>query len=190
MGNWDIKANRKNNDGDLFIGNEGEIVFVDKESKLEVPYLEVLKRRAVKKWMTKMENEPPENVNKELLDELKQNEVSILALHNKSFQSIDTFITKNLNLLDHAKSLQTSSNNDNEEEDDEDDDEDDEEDDIKQVSKPKKTEDKLKINSKANSSKSPLSQEVTEDDQDLDDAEENNPTPDDDKTLQEVDFRT
>ena len=137
-----------------------------------------------------MENEPPENVNKELLDELKQNEVSILALHNKSFQSIDTFITKNLNLLDHAKSLQTSSNNDNEEEDDEDDDEDDEEDDIKQVSKPKKTEDKLKINSKANSSKSPLSQEVTEDDQDLDDAEENNPTPDDDKTLQEVDFRT
>lgn len=190
MGNWDIKANRKNNDGDLFIGNEGEIVFVDKESKLEVPYLEVLKRRAVKKWMTKMENEPPENVNKELLDELKQNEVSILALHNKSFQSIDTFITKNLNLLDHAKSLQTSSNNDNEEEDDEDDDEDDEEDDIKQVSKPKKTEDKLKINSKANSSKSPLSQEVTEDDQDLDDAEENNPTPDDEKTLQEVDFRT
>lgn len=180
MGNWDIKANRKNNDGDLFIGNEGEIVFVDKETKLEVPYLEVLKRRAVKKWMTLLENEPVENVNKELLDELKQNEVSILALHNKSFQSIDTFITKNLNLLDHAKTLQTSNHDDN----------DDEEDDDRPVSKPAKPVLNLGINSKANSSKSPLSHEVIEADPDVDDAEEDNAAADDDKTLQEVDIRT
>lgn len=180
MGNWDIKANRKNNDGDLFIGNEGEIVFVDKETKLEVPYLEVLKRRAVKKWMTMLENEPTENVDKELLDELRQNEVSILALHNKSFQSIDTFITKNLNLLDHAKTLQTSNHDDN----------DDEEDDDRPVSKSAKPVLNLSINSKANSSKSPLSHEVIETDPDVDDAEEDNAAADDDKTLQEVDIRT
>ncbi|KAI5950610.1 hypothetical protein CANMA_005270 [Candida margitis] len=176
MGNWDIKANQKNNDGDLFIGNEGEIVFVDKESKLEVPYLEVLKRRAVKKWMTMLENEPSENINKELLDELKHNEVSILALHNKSFQPIDAFITRNLNLLDHAKTSEIAG--------------DDGDNDNKPAQKSDKPAPSLGFNSKANSSKSPLSQEVTEADEEVDDVDETKLVTDDDKTLQEVDIRT
>ena len=178
MGNWEIKANHKNNDGDLFIGNEGEIVFVDKESKLEVPYLEVLKRRAVKKWMTMLENEPTEHVNKELLDELKQNEVSILSLHNKSFQSIDAFIAKNLNLLDHAKKQSPRY------------DDDEDEDDGVTEKKPMPTSkpaSKVNINSKIHSHKSPLSHEVTEADPE---AEEENNLVDDDKTLQEVDIRS
>ncbi|KAI3404271.2 hypothetical protein KGF56_002910 [Candida oxycetoniae] len=104
IGNWDIKLNKKNNDGDLFIGNEGELVFVDKESTLEIPYLEMLKRRALKKWMLTLESEEnKDTINQDLLAELKSNQVSILSLQNKSSQSIDTFITNNLNLIDSLK---------------------------------------------------------------------------------------
>ncbi|CAK9439123.1 uncharacterized protein LODBEIA_P33470 [Lodderomyces beijingensis] len=103
-GNWSIKSQQKNNYGDLFVGNEGDLVFVDKESGLEIPYMEMLKRRAVKKWMTSLEkNEDSDLVNGELLNELKENEISILSLSNKQWQSVDTFINKNLDLIDNVK---------------------------------------------------------------------------------------
>ncbi|WLF79910.1 Cell wall assembly regulator [Lodderomyces elongisporus] len=116
MGNWDIKINKKNNYGDLFIGSEGDLVFVDKESSLEIPYLEILKRRAVKKWMSSLDleknikiqnegasKESDKGANNELVRELKEHEQSILTLSNKNYQSIDTFINKNLDIIDNMK---------------------------------------------------------------------------------------
>ncbi|RCK64532.1 KNR4/SMI1 1 [Candida viswanathii] len=105
LGNWDIKENVKNNDGDLFIGNEGELVFVDKHNGgLEIPYLEMLKRRSMKKWLDSLENSSDPNV-QQLLDELRSSEVSILTLNSKRFQSIDAFINDNLALIDGVKDI-------------------------------------------------------------------------------------
>lgn len=103
LGNWDIKENIKNNDGDLFIGTEGELVFVDKHnSGLEIPYLEMLKRRSIKQWLNGLETSTDANA-QQLLDELNNNEISILSLNSKRFQSIDAFINDNLTLIDAVK---------------------------------------------------------------------------------------
>ncbi|RLV89336.1 hypothetical protein JA1_005212 [Spathaspora sp. JA1] len=98
IGNWEIKRNTKHNDGDLFIGNEGELIYVDKISKLEIPYLEVLKSRALKKWFESLEKSDDES-SKMLLDELNSNKVSILSLSG-NFTSLDRFINNNLSLID------------------------------------------------------------------------------------------
>ncbi|EER33532.1 hypothetical protein CTRG_02350 [Candida tropicalis MYA-3404] len=103
LGNWDIKENVKNNDGDLFIGTEGELVFIDKNNGgLEIPYLEMLKRRSMKHWLDSLESSTDSNA-QQLLEELKNNEVSILTLNSKRFQSIDAFINDNLTLIDGVK---------------------------------------------------------------------------------------
>ena len=114
LGNWDLKQDQKNNDGDLFVGNEGDLVFIDKSSGLEVPYFEILKTRSVKKWLDNLQKSTPETDSNEqqqqqqqqheqLLDELKNSQVSILTLSNKKFQSIDSFINNNLTLIDSMK---------------------------------------------------------------------------------------
>lgn len=116
LGNWDLKQEQKNNDGDLFVGNEGDLVFIDKSSGLEVPYFEVLKTRSVKKWLnnlqkssissstnTEEEADTNDKHHEQLLDELKNSQVSILTLSNKKFQSIDSFINNNLTLIDSMK---------------------------------------------------------------------------------------
>ncbi|CAI5758559.1 unnamed protein product [Candida verbasci] len=102
IGNWELKYNKKNADGDLFIGNEGDLVFIDKISKLEFPYLEILKRRSLKKWIDTIddnkENEEHDSNKSRLLEELKKNQISILSLKNNN-RSVDDFINKNLTLL-------------------------------------------------------------------------------------------
>ncbi|KAI5960994.1 SMI1 [Candida pseudojiufengensis] len=166
IGNWEIKTNKKNNYGDLFIGNEGELVFVDKESKMEIPYLEMLKRRAVKKWMNTLENESSDDINKELLQELKQNEVSILSLNNKNFQSVDSFINNNLNLIDNVKPQEKVE----------------EKISLKPISSIKTAPSKLPC-------KSPLSQEVTEEEIEEDAGDEDQTITNIEKTLDEVDIK-
>ena len=88
-----FKTRSKNNDGDLFVGNEGDLVFIDKSSGLEVPYFEILKTRSVKKWLDNLQKSTPETDSNEqqqqqqheqLLDELKNSQVSILTLSNKN----------------------------------------------------------------------------------------------------------
>ncbi|KAI5952543.1 hypothetical protein KGF54_003410 [Candida jiufengensis] len=169
IGNWDIKTNQKNNYGDLFIGNEGELVFIDKETKLEIPYLEILKRRSVKKWMSSLEKDSSNDINKELLSELKQNEISILSLNNKNYQSVDSFINNNLNLIDNVKVSERAE----------------EEINLKPTPTPKP-----KVPTKG-PSKSPLSQEVTEEeiDEEVDEQELDKTIANIDKTLEEVNIK-
>ena len=57
-----FKTRSKNNDGDLFVGNEGDLVFIDKSSGLEVPYFEILKTRSVKKWLDNLQNQPQKQI--------------------------------------------------------------------------------------------------------------------------------
>ncbi|KAK6455655.1 uncharacterized protein RJT20DRAFT_145784 [Scheffersomyces xylosifermentans] len=102
IGNWEIKRDRKNNDGDLFIGNEGELVYVDKITKLETPYLEVLKRRATKHWLDELEKSEEELSPevKQLVIELTTKDSSILDLTNRSMTSTDKFINNNISNID------------------------------------------------------------------------------------------
>ncbi|KAG2733931.1 hypothetical protein G9P44_003456 [Scheffersomyces stipitis] len=100
IGNWELKRDRKNNYGDLFIGNEGELVYVDKTTKLEIPYLEVLRRRAIEKWLSSLEIS--ENLTPEL-EQLKQDLTAkdqTLTSFNKSLNNIDKFINNNLSTID------------------------------------------------------------------------------------------
>ncbi|EGW31426.1 uncharacterized protein SPAPADRAFT_72238 [Spathaspora passalidarum NRRL Y-27907] len=147
IGNWELKTNTKNNDGDLFIGNEGELVYIDKNTKLEIPYLEVLKTRALKKWISSLENSDDE-AGKQLLEELNNSKISILSL-NKNFTSVDSFINNNLSVIDSQQQQQHTRGS------------------SLAPPQPRKT---------SGSKKSPLSQEITLDEENSDD------------TLQEIDI--
>lgn len=67
----------------------------------------------MKKWLDNLQKSTPETDSNEqqqqqqqheqLLDELKNSQVSILTLSNKKFQSIDSFINNNLTLIDSMK---------------------------------------------------------------------------------------
>ncbi|KAL6452899.1 hypothetical protein SBY92_000243 [Candida maltosa Xu316] len=160
LGNWDIKENVKNNDGDLFIGTEGELVFVDKHghNDLEIPYLEMLKRRSLKKWIESLANSSDENT-QQLLEELKHNESSILSMNSKKFQSIDSFINDNLAIIDGLNEPAAAE---------------------------KKEEPPAKRHSSSQAKpivKSPLSQEVTEE------LEDEDTIPGVDKTLDDIDLK-
>lgn len=67
-GNWDIDYLRKVMEDDIFIGNEGELKFVDKVTKVDVPYFNVLRTRTVKKWIKDTPN--PEPHERALMSEL------------------------------------------------------------------------------------------------------------------------
>lgn len=105
LGNWDIKENRKNHDGDLFIGNEGELVFVDKTTKAEIPYLEVLKRRTLEKWISSLESSENEE-HRQLFEEIKMNDQTILSVNSNS-RTVDKFINDNLSIIDNVSKKPT-----------------------------------------------------------------------------------
>ena len=107
MGNWELKTSKKNGDGDLFIGNEGQLVFVDKESGLEIPYLQVLKQRSIQNWITGLEKENAEisAENKKLLAEITSRDKTFLTYKH---QSIDKFINSNLADIITLDPLETS----------------------------------------------------------------------------------
>lgn len=96
IGNWEIKQNRKNNYGDLFIGNEGTLVYMDKETNTEVPYLDALRRRSIKTWLESIKEPTPEE--SELICELKSKESFVLSY--KNMNSVDKSISSNLSNID------------------------------------------------------------------------------------------
>lgn len=98
-GNWEIKVPEKNNYGDLMIGNEGDLVFIDKETKLESNYLTVLKKRCISKWIDSLDKENLSSETKSMIDELKRNPDSILNVKKLNEKSIDEFINNNLELI-------------------------------------------------------------------------------------------
>ncbi|CUM67662.1 uncharacterized protein PRCAT00005364001 [Priceomyces carsonii] len=94
IGNWDIKSSKKNGDGDIMIGSDGELVYMDKITKLEALYLEVLKKRCTKKWLESIasKSEQPEDI-KQLIKQLnKPSDISQF----EGVSSIDEYIKKNL----------------------------------------------------------------------------------------------
>ncbi|EGV62424.1 Cell wall assembly regulator [Yamadazyma tenuis] len=99
MGNWDISAPEKNNYGDLMIGNEGDLIYVDKETKKEMSYLTVLKKRCIAKWVESLDKDEMDSGVKKLVQDLKSNPDSILNIKNLNDNSIDEFINNNLNLV-------------------------------------------------------------------------------------------
>lgn len=113
LGNWKIKNlnNLSNDNEDLMIGIEGELVFVNNKidnntsgSGEEVSYLEVLKNRCIKNWVSSLSDE-----------DLKKDEIILTLAYLKSqkqllkqhfynskieLNSIDSHINKNLNTID------------------------------------------------------------------------------------------
>lgn len=67
-GNWDIDYLRKVMEDDIFIGNEGELKFVDRVTKADVPYFDVLRTRTVKQWIK--DTPHPEPYERALMAEL------------------------------------------------------------------------------------------------------------------------
>lgn len=115
-GNWEITRDKKNNDGDLFIGNEGSMIFIDKDSELEVPYLEILKKRAINDWLTSVKklgetHEIPAYI-RQLAKEITAKDNFIL--HYKNNNPTDRSIFSNLADIDslnqpmHSRSSRTS----------------------------------------------------------------------------------
>lgn len=108
-GNWDIKAPEKNNYGDLMIGNEGDLVFVDQDTKQEVNYLTVLKQRCISRWIESLDEEKLDKKAMKLIKDLKLNPDSILNVKQVNDNSIDHFINTNLNLVsDMIKNVESS----------------------------------------------------------------------------------
>lgn len=103
MGNWDIKAPVKNNYGDLMIGNEGDLVFFDKETATEKPYLTVLKQRSISKWINSLDFDNLSDDIKTTIADLKSNPDSILNVKTFNNNSMDSFIKDNLNLINVAE---------------------------------------------------------------------------------------
>lgn len=98
-GNWDMKLPEKNNYGDLMIGNEGDLVYIDKETSTEVGYLTVLQQRCIKRWIDSLDKEELDDDTKVLINDLKLNSASILNVKTLNDNAIDDFINKNLNLV-------------------------------------------------------------------------------------------
>lgn len=102
QGNWEIIKNKKNNDGDLFLGDEANLVYVDKESQLEMPYMEVLKKLSIDKWLASVKKQSEKNP---IPDYIKALIASVtkkdnFILNYKSKHPIDKSIMNNIASLD------------------------------------------------------------------------------------------
>lgn len=99
IGNWNLRTSKKNNDGDLFIGNENELYYVDKETNLEQPYLSVLRNRAINNWINtlKSNNEPISPENNAIIKNLLSKDKTLLEFKP---DNVDEFINNNLANID------------------------------------------------------------------------------------------
>lgn len=97
-GNWKVKqANEDMNYGDMLFGNVGELVFCDRETKQELNYFEVLKRRAMKQWLSTIdESKQPEKV-KTLIQQFRNKKTIVVSLNELS---VDDVIRSNLSSID------------------------------------------------------------------------------------------
>ena len=94
MGNWTINSSHSEDD---VVGREGSLVFVDRETKLEAPYLDVLKRRCIKKWIQSL----PQDIDletKQVILELRVKDTN--GSYFKNLQSVDKSINQELATID------------------------------------------------------------------------------------------
>lgn len=97
--NWSIHYSKTNMDDDIFVGQEGDLVFVDHVTKQELPYLQVLRLRAIRKWI-KATPEPTEDEAR-LIGDLTGRKKQIMPQRD----TLDTEI--HLNILRIANKLPT-----------------------------------------------------------------------------------
>lgn len=102
MGNFDLKRPDKSVDLDMIVGQEGDLVFVDKQrNSIEIPYLEVLKERSINTWVQALNKEDElDDDTKALLLDLKSKKRNYDSLKFLNLHSIDTEIEKNLSSID------------------------------------------------------------------------------------------
>lgn len=112
IGNWSLRTSKEFSNNDLFIGNEHELFFIDKDTKLEQSYLNVLKNRSIESWVNLLESVTPED--KKILDDLTSKDRTFLKFKP---DTIDKFINSNLSTIDPVN----DDNNDFDEDDEDDD---------------------------------------------------------------------
>lgn len=95
MGNCEVQSSRRANSSDLYIGVEGSLVFVDKHSRREQLYMDVLRDRSVEKWLLdwRRHNRPLLNTDHTLLESIRAKDKTML---NYKHHSADTYIRRNL----------------------------------------------------------------------------------------------
>lgn len=107
-GNWSLK--RTLDEEDIVCGVDSELVYVDRDTKQECPYLDVLRRRCVQEWMSSITAEERRSSANALLMEHLQKSFSyhVPDLHEKA---TDDFINENLNGIHIGQSAEDSAGN-------------------------------------------------------------------------------
>ncbi|KAG7195775.1 uncharacterized protein KQ657_002160 [Scheffersomyces spartinae] len=103
IGNYDLKRPEKSVDLDMIVGQEGDLVFVDKQhnNSIEIPYLEALKERSINNWIKSLKKvEELDDDSKNLLANLQSKKRNYDSLKSLNLHSIDTEIEKNLSSID------------------------------------------------------------------------------------------
>lgn len=99
LGNWELRSSTDNEEDDLMVGSDTELIYVDHETKKELPYLDVLRTRATDKWLATLSDEQKSE---------KEN-ADLIAYLNKEFahkvpelaeSSMDNMISDNLRTMD------------------------------------------------------------------------------------------
>lgn len=91
-GNWELKGNIENDD--MMCGVDADLVYVDHETKKEIPYFDVLRQRSVETWVSSLdEAELSSPENKVLLEHL----LVTYSYHVPTFKATtDNMIKENL----------------------------------------------------------------------------------------------
>lgn len=97
-GNCDIRPSRRMNSGDLFMGAEGALIYTDKQSGRERPYMQVLRDRAIEHWLSECRNHhrPMSLTDCMLLQALNAKDNHMLKFKHTN---ADSYIAYNLSLI-------------------------------------------------------------------------------------------
>ncbi|RLV85526.1 hypothetical protein JA9_001500 [Meyerozyma sp. JA9] len=97
-GNFNVKQPTEDMDyGDMLFGSIGELVFYDKETKEELDYFEVLKRRAMKQWLSSIDESQQTETVKSLISQFRAKKTMLVPLKE---MSVDDVIRSNLASID------------------------------------------------------------------------------------------
>jgi len=96
-GNWELTSSSDNED--LMCGSDTELIYVDHETRREMPYLDVLKRRVTDQWLNSLSEEQKAlKDNKKLIDLLHKG--MSIQVPELSETTTDNLINENLCKID------------------------------------------------------------------------------------------
>ena len=97
-GNFNLKQPTEDmNYGDMLFGSIGELVFYDKDTKEELDYFEVLKRRTMKQWLSSIDESQQSETVKTLINQFRSKKTMLVPLKE---MSVDDVIRSNLASID------------------------------------------------------------------------------------------